>query len=167
MSESLPKKPGRSLEKAGSILVLAAILTCLLGHFKKSLLEAARIEQAVSAQETKDFNSTRLAEALRPFVADLDEPNQKLLLEILTLMDTDMDGVQVHRSDFAGKGKVRALTTMPRLYEGQRPPSITLNENWDPSNRVDLVLAVHELGHVADIKRDKKTLDKSTWEKVY
>lgn len=172
------------LEKARALL--AVCLARLLGNYNRSLLEAATVTTSPEAllepttiEEPKNFNPDRvrelfqkegfmgLAKALKPFADGMDVPNKKLFGEVLVLMEANMGDVKLLRSDFAGRGKIRAVTSIPRRFEDSNPPSITLNEDWAPENGVDLVLAVHELGHVVDVKKDKTALDKVTWEKIY
>lgn len=127
----------------------------------------------------EDFNGTKvqerferegfagLAQELKPFSDGMDPVNRQYFDRVLDLMEANLTGVEVKRSNFEDNPKIRASASTPRDYNDPSLPKITLNENWVANNGVDLALAVHELGHVVDLLASRSALDGETWTKIY
>ncbi|MFA4814502.1 MAG: hypothetical protein WC924_02615 [Candidatus Gracilibacteria bacterium] len=124
---------------------------------------------ALSANDQKPlFDPSDLAGELAPYAEGMDPTVRKSFEEVLALMRTDLKGIIVEKSTFGGEGAVSASSKIPRKYEEKNSLiAVTLREDWDSSNYLDLALLVHELEHIVRIESERKAADKVTWTKRF
>lgn len=169
--------PTRLMDRAKPVW-LGGLLSSTVHAFTLSLLAACDADCS-GEKKGHPFNGVEiqerfqaegfpgLAKELRPYMEGMNAANAQYFDRVLDLMEANLNGVEVKRSTFSENPKVRAVASIPRDYKDPTLPKMTLNENWIPNNGIDLAIAVHELGHIADLLDSKTTLDESTWTKIY
>ena len=115
----------------------------------------------------EDFDPSSIADKLAPYAEGMDPRVKASFEEVLSLMQTDLQGIIIERSTFGNNPDVRASSTISKDYQRTRPITVTLSTNWDASNGLDLALLIHELNHVARLESERKIEDGATWSKRF
>lgn len=105
-----------------------------------------------------------LAMALDGQALELNERNQIRFEEVLILMRNNLEGINV---DYELEDSVALANTKIKRDYNNISPSISFSKDWQPSNPLDLSVAVHEIHHLAEILRSHGTLSESNWQKIY
>ena len=95
--------------------------------------------------------SVEIAKKLTPYLGKLDSDNKQRLQKVIDLLNSNLEGLRVERSDFDGALDVRALTA----YKGRQDDLemiVTLNTTWNAKDGLDIAYFVHELFHVVDVR---------------
>lgn len=108
----------------------------------------------------------QLAGKLEQYGQTMDPINQERLKKVIALMKTNFEGVAVMRRNDL-RPEVRGVTSTSRSFQPTARPSITFNEDWNPNNGIDVVVAVHESEHLVEDQETRKTLSPEDWRKFY
>jgi hypothetical protein len=122
---------------------------------------------AVSESAQENISFPALADQLEQYANQMDPLNKEKLRKVIALMRNNLPGIKLEKSNFSDHPAIIAESEFNVKQSELGMEKITLNENWNSDNFLDIALIVHELFHLAEIREHRKTLTPENWTKIY